>query len=344
MIRTLRIAGVLIAAVALVLFALPVVFGSANGKDNQKLLDSETIIEKFKKSQDSLAQKNNQAQPPLVLQAQAFARYLIPPIVEGKTENSLDSRIEIPKPQPIVQFKLLSTCVHQTSPERSFALVDQPGDGLLWVRPSDKISHFLVKEVKSGLLIVNDGQKNIEVKLDTQAFESIASPTPSSLPSLAGILPGRGLSAAAPSSAARSSARNPGATSVPPMPSSGVRTTPGFSGPMTMPTMPSTRSSAGSTQSTTRPMSAEEEAAALKLMSELDSALAGINESATEEDMKKADELIEKHFNKLDNMQISDQEAEKINDLGQKLDKAQQEPNKPRPSTVKTRPQTSPGD
>lgn len=328
MIKTLRIAGVLTAVAAVILFALPVVFGSGNGKDNQKLLDSDTIIEKFKKSQDSLAQKNNQALPPLVVQAQAFARILVPPV--PVQEPGKEKITEVERPAPIVQFKLLSTCVHQTYPELSLALIDQPGDGLSWVRPSDKISHFVVKEVKTGLLIVNDGQKNVEIKMETEpTFESIASsaPTPaSSLPLPTSSLPGR-----------RTPARSPGTTSVPPMPASGVRTTPGFNGPMTMPRMPSTRSSAS--------VIPEDEAASMKLMSELEAALAGAgaNGESTEEAMRKADEIYEKYFNELDNMQISGEEAQKINDMGQKLDNEQQEPNKTRPSTIKTRPQTSPG-
>ena len=346
MIKTLRIAGVLTAVMAVVLLALPVVFGSGNGKDSNKLIDTETIIEKFKKIRESQTRKNEEQISPLVKEANDFALYLNPPAPKITTMISQDP--VFPPPPQIVQFKLISTCVHQTSPELSLALVDQPGEGLHWVRPSDKIGHFVVKEVQSGLLIVNDGQKNVEVKIETvPTFESLVSSnsTPNSslqIPVGSGLL-GRTASGIAPLPATRTGARNSGATSVPPMPASGVRTKPGFNGPMTMPTMPSTRSSAGSSQNTTQVNSAEEEAAAQELMSQLDAALvgAGIGENATEEDMKKADEIVGKYFNEIDNMQISGQEAQKISDLGKQLDKDQGDPNRTKtPTTVKSRPRT----
>ena len=337
MIKTLRITGILTAVAAVILLALPVVFGFGNGKDSNKLIDSETIIEKFKKIRESQTKKNEEEVSPLVKEASDFALYLNPPA--PKITISTTQAAEISPPPPIVQFKLISTCVHQSSPELSLALVDQPGEGLHWVRPSDKIGRLVVKEVKSGLLIVNDGQKNLEVKIETEpTFESLLTSETAQKPSLSQMLNGR-TPGYVPSTATKAGTR----TSVPPMPASGGRKGPDFNGPMTIPTMNSTRSSAGSSQNTTEVMSAEDEDAAQKLLSKLEEELtkAGVGENATEEDLKKANEIVEKHFKELDNMKISGDEAKKISDLGKQLNKGQNDPNRAKTTiTGKPRPRT----
>ena len=322
MIKTLRITGILTAVAAVILLALPVVFGSGNGKDSDKLIDSETIIEKFKKIRESQTKKNEEEVSPLVKEASDFALYLNPPA--PKITISTTQAAEISPPVPIVQFKLLSTCVHQSSPELSLALVDQPGEGLHWVRPSDKIGHLVVKEVQNGLLILNDGQKNVEVKIETEpTFESLLISDTAQKPSFSQMLMGRNTPDSVTSTEQRSGVKSPAANSVQ------KRT--------------SKSSSEGRYQNQTEGISAQEEEEAQKFFKMLDQELQkeGVGENPTEGQLKKANEIAQKHFQELDNMKISGDEANKITDLGNKLDKEHSEPNRTKTSTsVKPRPRT----
>ncbi len=164
MIKTLRITGIIAAILAGVLFVFPVVFGVRSDEQVQQLLSSPTVIDKFSKAKTDKTATNEDAARggPLVKQAQSFALYLNPP--ESKI-SSANQRGGIPTPRgPIeAKFTLMGTSFFAAHPELSLAFIDEPGKGLRWVRQSSQIGHLVIEQIKDGLIVVRDGQRTYDI-------------------------------------------------------------------------------------------------------------------------------------------------------------------------------------
>lgn len=167
--KTLRITGIIAAALVAIFIIFPAVFGvrsdESSGERN-KLLNSPGTIEQFKKLKGSKARATKSQISPLVEQAQAFALYLNPP--KPKPKRPAPSRATPgTKPRPIVpvspKFKLLGTSFYASHPELSLALIDEPGKGPRWVRQSSEVGHLIFEQIKDGLVVVRDGQRTFEL-------------------------------------------------------------------------------------------------------------------------------------------------------------------------------------
>jgi len=66
------------------------------------------------------------------------------------------------------------------------------------------------------------------------------------------------------------------------------------------------------------------------------------DEAVKEQGLEKTDEMIEKFFSEIENMRISGKEAQKLDDLGKKLDSEKKDPNQPKvdkaPASSRRRP------
>jgi hypothetical protein len=102
-----------------------------------------------------------QSVPALVAQAQAFAAILNPPAPApvskpiGAPVAASDSLpLLMPKTRPAmasVTFKLVATSYYAGRPDKSMALLTEPGnkDGGRWVKEGAQIGHFTVHEIKN---------------------------------------------------------------------------------------------------------------------------------------------------------------------------------------------------
>ena len=167
MIKTLRITSIIMVVVAAVLLVFPVLFGVRGNKDIEQFLASDGAIEKFKESADSKAKNGENQTSPLVKQAEAFTLFLNPPKPVEMPEDSQPDGI--PRPQIIIsKFKLIGTSYFAAHPELSLALIDEPGEGVHWVRQADEVGHLLIEQVKDGIVVVKDGQKTFEIASEKQ--------------------------------------------------------------------------------------------------------------------------------------------------------------------------------
>jgi RNase H-fold protein (predicted Holliday junction resolvase) len=164
MIKTLRITGIIAAILAGILFVFPVVFGVRSDEQVQQLLSSPTVIDKLSKAKTDKTATNEDAarSGPLVKQAQAFALYLNPP--ESK-KSSASQRGGTPTPRGPVEakFTLMGTSFFAAHPELSLAFIDEPGKGFRWVRQSSQIGHLVIEQIKDGLIVVRDGQRTYDI-------------------------------------------------------------------------------------------------------------------------------------------------------------------------------------
>ena len=171
MLKILRITSLLAAGLAVVLIAGTAFSGPQSDEKSEQFLSSPSVVERFKQAKGNKKQADKSQISPLVEQAQAFALYLNPPPKpkppsRQKTAKKLGGKAipTIPSPKrPIsVKFDLIGTCYFATRPEKSLALINQPGKGLWWVRQAGKVGHLVVEEVKDGLIVIRDGERTVE--------------------------------------------------------------------------------------------------------------------------------------------------------------------------------------
>jgi len=170
MIKTLQITGAIAAILAVGFLVFPVLFGIRSDEEAEKFLNSPGAIEKFKNSTSQGKTKGGSKVSPLVKEAQAFALYLNPPPPpRPRHRTSKAKRVAtVPRPRGEVsaKFKLIATSCYAARPQLSFALIDEPGKGLHWVRQSGKVGHLVIEQVKDGLIIVRDGKETRQVEAE----------------------------------------------------------------------------------------------------------------------------------------------------------------------------------
>jgi hypothetical protein len=137
----------------------------------------------------------------LIVQAQAFASYLKGPIEQEKKEVVIAQRKPpartktLPKPRfvPSAKFKLEGTSYYPNQPDRSIALITEPG-GLetnqRWIKEGERLGLFVIHEIRRGVVVYRDQkdqlhEMSIERKIATRSLvrDHISSLTSAQTPS-----------------------------------------------------------------------------------------------------------------------------------------------------------------
>jgi len=124
---------------------------------------------------------NGMAVTPLVAQATAFALYLNPPKPPAPAQAPPRVSPPQPAPKPVVvapKFRLLSTSCHALHPEKSLALISEPGRGDRWIRKGDHLGHLVVESIRDGTLVYREGGQLHEVTVATKPMVELARVTP----------------------------------------------------------------------------------------------------------------------------------------------------------------------
>jgi len=101
---------------------------------------------------------------PLVEQAAAFARYLQPPAPPKEAARPKAALQPAPRPPTATpQFRLLATTYCHSSPEKSLALIAEPGKVDRWTRPGEHLGHFVIERIENGTIIYRDGNQRREM-------------------------------------------------------------------------------------------------------------------------------------------------------------------------------------
>jgi hypothetical protein len=312
--KAVKIISILTAIITVVLVTLPAVSasmpasasldasrGSRSDEGAQKTPAADNILERFKLSKLAKPVADKDQVPPLVKEARAFALYLNPPPTEpppkpvspANQTHGLPSLSVGPRSSSS-QFKLIATCVSQSNPQLSLALIDLPGEGFKWVRQSAMVGYLVINEIKGGSLVVQDGQRTFSVLIE---------PRPQQVSLVKGKSPLSLLPTQTPTAPLFPSAFTPVETTTSPAVSTQIS---GQDGP-----------------AETEAPTAEEEALVRKFLNELDSIVvnSGDDEAALEESLKQTDELTKKYFPNVDRGKTTSQDAPKQNDTTRKLDK-----------------------
>ncbi len=297
MIKTLRITTVAMAILAGVLLVFPVFFGVRADEEAEQFLNSPSVIEAFKQAKGDKPTGNESQTSPLVKQAESFALYLNPRPEPRPTIPMRQRPVVAPTPpKASAKFTLVGTSVHETCPEESLAFINEPGSGLRWVGPGSKLGHIVIEQIKDGLIVYKDeeGQETKQMSVQPR------------LPQIS-LLEGEAPASAAVSSAQIAPKAAPTASAI------SVRPT----APVAAPAPPDI---------------SEQESAAL---TDLVEKLRTLQKSSTSDKAgsghspEESAAMMEELISTFKSMRIDTQEAQKLDDLGKKLNGIQQDPNQP---------------
>ncbi len=174
MIRIIQICSAAAVLVAVLVLAMPFFAGDMGFENADKILSTPTAIESFQKSNKNARNIKDEKGSPMTKQAEKFALFLDPPEPKRTTKppqnrpsrNTTPSR---PAPKNVsASFRLLGTSYLEGNQEKSFALIDKPGEGMRWVKKGDSIGHLVVEEIKAGVLKLNDGQNVRDMQVEKQ--------------------------------------------------------------------------------------------------------------------------------------------------------------------------------
>jgi len=125
-------------------------------------------FEELHNQRDIQTEKNS----PLVVQTQAFAAYLNGPVVQEKKEVVVAGRkpprniAKVPKIRVVTtaKFKLEGTSYYPNRPERSIALIAEPGVNMenpRWVKEGERLGHFVVHKIRRGAVVYRDENEQL---------------------------------------------------------------------------------------------------------------------------------------------------------------------------------------
>jgi len=171
MVRVLQIFCILISLSAGAVLALCVHDLGHEDPEVQSICEQPSVLQKFEELQswqDTLTDKES----PLVVQAQTFASYLNGPVVQEKKEEVAAGRksprniAKTPKIRvvPSAKFKLEGTSYYPNRPERSIALIAEPGstdENQRWVKEGERLGHFVVHEIRRGVVVYRDQNEQL---------------------------------------------------------------------------------------------------------------------------------------------------------------------------------------
>ena len=115
----------------------------------------------------SLNHHDKAAASPLLEQAEALALYLNPPKPLPRKEASLPavsaplvSPVPAPRPpSPTPQFRILAISYYRSNPQKSLAMVWDAKKGGYWIKPGDRLGHFVVERIEREAVIYRDGDQ-----------------------------------------------------------------------------------------------------------------------------------------------------------------------------------------
>jgi len=142
----------------------------------EEIQDYPTAVERFREGDGGNRDLSAEMIAPLIVEARAFASYVnsTSPAPDGRSPTSQMPARNRPTPAvrpkaSSVPFKLHGTSVCPDQPERSMALISEPGGSegeRKWVREGSALGHFVVQEIRRGVVVLSDGDAVREMTVE----------------------------------------------------------------------------------------------------------------------------------------------------------------------------------
>ena len=177
MVRLLYILSVCAILAACGVFGLLLSGRSQQDARVEEFLSGPSAVERFR-AQDGGSGARSAEVPPLVVQAKAIALLLNPPKrPEGPSSAGVAARSSLAAPAvrpaaPSVRFKLCGTSYYPNEPQRSMALISDVGaaeGSERWVREGTRLGHFVIHEIRKGMIVYRDGEQLREMAVERGA-------------------------------------------------------------------------------------------------------------------------------------------------------------------------------
>jgi hypothetical protein len=163
MVKILKIISVVIFTLAVVLLVYAVVFGARRDPKILEFIRQPGAAEKFAADKGRATPKESQASP-LVKEATEISQYLNPPPPPPPVTSPVTAPTEpVPLGPVSAKFNLVGISYYPGKPGSSFALIDEPGQGLHWVREGNSVGHLVIDKVKDNSITLRDGSRTFEM-------------------------------------------------------------------------------------------------------------------------------------------------------------------------------------
>lgn len=189
MVRTLHIIC-LICAAAVCAVVIPVlIFGFSPCLEIQNQLSQVSVIEEVKKNSRNPAPRDDK-EPPLVVQARAFALRIdppLPPVIITPSPPTPDQESQVVEKIPKIDeslpvqpkhIQLIGTASYIDHPEKSLALLALVSGEYKWVRQGEIINQSMIGEITNGRIILYQNgkkEKDLFVPKPQSSFKSLLS-------------------------------------------------------------------------------------------------------------------------------------------------------------------------
>jgi len=207
MIRLLQILGICAMLAACGVFGLLLNERSQQDARLEEFLNGPGAVERFR-AQGGGSGEGSAEEPPLVVQAKALALLLNPPknpewpSAVGVAAKSSPGAPAVRPAAPSVRFKLCGTSYYPNEPQRSMALISDVGaaeGGERWVKEGARVGHFVIHEIRRGVIVYRDGEQLREMAVEHGAsMPSIVRDTRSGSRKVSTAADGAGIAVPAP--------------------------------------------------------------------------------------------------------------------------------------------------
>jgi hypothetical protein len=141
-----------------------------------RFLSSPSTLERLaERDRADQANETGEAKSPLVVQADAFARYLNPPEPPRRTPPPPKPRATRAEAAPVAaasappKLRLAGISYHRSKPAESKALVWDTGGGQRWVAQGAGLGHLTIRQINRGSIVYEDAAGVHELPLELDA-------------------------------------------------------------------------------------------------------------------------------------------------------------------------------
>jgi hypothetical protein len=166
MIKIIQAISIVIFGISSFLLVRAVVFGAHRDPKIQEFIKQPGAAEILASDKDATTTKDDSQTSPLVAQAAALSETLNPKPPPVPVSPVTQPSAPVPMTQTITpKFNLVGTSYYPGKPGTSFALIDEPGQGLYWVREGNSVGHLLIDKVNDGSVTIRDGSRTFEMNV-----------------------------------------------------------------------------------------------------------------------------------------------------------------------------------
>jgi len=132
------------------------------------LLTKPGVAEQMQATYAGKKTSDSQQDTPLVKQARAFALRIDPPPPPESVKKASAGGKQPVRPQVAVsaKFKLIGTSYLFGDNSQSWALIDETGKGIHWVKQGSKVGYLVIEKVGDGKVLINDNGKKYEISAE----------------------------------------------------------------------------------------------------------------------------------------------------------------------------------